>query len=281
MGAIYKIGLIAAFIACGSALAAPIVATKSYVDGGLNVKQGKFPNFANNRVMISDGNGNLKAVAGTGASGEVLISQGNALPTWGAAIPAGQLSLPLSVENGGTGAVTFPAGEVLVGNGSSGIQTKRIETTLTPGSGNPISSGAVASALGNFLSTTGTGQTIAAFNAIPGWSAGSTGACNSNATNGSSYGGTRKASGTFLMFFGPGNLVYMSVSAIFKGNDGGYLMIGSGARAHPSVARGNVFAYELCSSGWATWRINGSGFLRETESFSATTVFQGYVFDMI
>lgn len=53
----------------------------------------------------------------------------------------------LGVARGGTGAETFTSGQVLIGNGTSAVTTKAIDTTVTTNSSNLITSGAVASAI--------------------------------------------------------------------------------------------------------------------------------------
>ena len=53
----------------------------------------------------------------------------------------------LGVARGGTGAGTFTSGNVLIGNGTSAIQTKAIDTAVTEDSTNLITSGAVKTAI--------------------------------------------------------------------------------------------------------------------------------------
>lgn len=53
----------------------------------------------------------------------------------------------LPVSRGGTGATTFTSGYALIGNGTSAVTTKKIDTTVTSGSTNLITSGAVYTAI--------------------------------------------------------------------------------------------------------------------------------------
>ena len=53
----------------------------------------------------------------------------------------------LPVSRGGTGNSSFTSGQVLIGNGTNAISTKAIDSTVTSGSNNLITSGAVATAI--------------------------------------------------------------------------------------------------------------------------------------
>jgi hypothetical protein len=57
-----------------------------------------------------------------GTSGQVLTSAGNAAPSWGSINLGTQVSGTLPVGNGGTGATTLTANNVLLGNGASAPQ---------------------------------------------------------------------------------------------------------------------------------------------------------------
>jgi hypothetical protein len=61
----------------------------------------------------------------------------------------------LGVAHGGTGATTFTSGQVLIGNGTNAVSTKAIDTTVTSGSANLITSGAVYSQIENKISALG------------------------------------------------------------------------------------------------------------------------------
>lgn len=76
-------------------------------------------------------------------------------------LDADALDAPVSAEKGGTGLGSLPAGEVLVGNGTSPITSKVIDSTPTAESENLITSGAVAAALEGKSSTiTGAASTV-------------------------------------------------------------------------------------------------------------------------
>lgn len=77
------------------------------------------------------------------------------------AIDPSKLSGPVDVTKGGTGAATFTAGEVLVGNGVKAVTTKGIDTAPTKASQNLITSDAVAKALeGKSSNITGAASTV-------------------------------------------------------------------------------------------------------------------------
>lgn len=64
-----------------------------------------------------------------------------------AELPAANITGTLPVSHGGTGTNTLASGEVLIGNGTSQVTTKAIDTVVTPSSNNLITSGAVSTAL--------------------------------------------------------------------------------------------------------------------------------------
>jgi hypothetical protein len=84
-----------------------------------------------------------------GTSGQVLTSAGDAAPSWGAVNLSTQVSGTLPVGNGGTGATTLTANNVLLGNGTAAPQF------VAPGTA------------GNVLTSNGTTWTSAAASGFP------------------------------------------------------------------------------------------------------------------
>jgi len=60
-----------------------------------------------------------------------------------AAITMNDISGTLPVAKGGTGQTTLTAGQVLIGEGTEGVSTRAIDTTVTANSTNLVTSGAV------------------------------------------------------------------------------------------------------------------------------------------
>jgi microcystin-dependent protein len=70
-----------------------------------------------------DVTGNIKITDGTQGAGKVLTSDANGLASWQTAGTATNVSGIVAVANGGTGAATLAANNLLVGNGTSAVST--------------------------------------------------------------------------------------------------------------------------------------------------------------
>jgi hypothetical protein len=79
----------------------------------------------------------------------------DAFESHGHALTDANITGTLPVGKGGTGATTFTSGNVLIGNGTNAVSTKAIDTTVTSGSANLITSGAVYSQIENKISALG------------------------------------------------------------------------------------------------------------------------------
>lgn len=76
-------------------------------------------------------------------------------------VDADALDGPVPVTKGGLGTDTLPVGQVVVGNGTSAVSTKAIDTAPTAESDNLVTSGAVAAALeGKAANITGAASTV-------------------------------------------------------------------------------------------------------------------------
>lgn len=122
---------------------------------GITISEKNITNAGVRAVSEGATNGTI-SVNTNGTSTEISV-HGLAAMAYKASVAASDItSGTISVERGGTGASTFSSGQVLVGNGTSAISTKAIDTTSggTESSSNLISSGAVYSGLAGKLNTT-------------------------------------------------------------------------------------------------------------------------------
>ena len=116
-----------------------IATTTDYLDNG---------NVYLNLVENEDVRSSFR-ITGSGATTVTTDNRGNIIIDSANTTSLDGMSGTLSVPSGGTGQTSFPAGELLIGNGTTSIQTRQIDETVggTNNSNKVISSGAVYAGL--------------------------------------------------------------------------------------------------------------------------------------
>lgn len=126
-------------------------------------------NLTASAVMVGNGTADAKVLASLGTTTTVLHGNAAGLPTFGAVSLTADVSGTLPVANGGTGAATLAANNVVLGNGTSAVQL------VAPGtSGNVLTSNgstwnsaanpaAGRTLLATLTTTSGSTQTTSAF----------------------------------------------------------------------------------------------------------------------
>jgi hypothetical protein len=204
---------------------------------------------------------------GAGTSGQPLISAGTSAPAFGT-VALGtantNVSGALTVTNGGTGAATLTANNVLLGNGTSALQVVAPGTTgnVLTSNGTTWTSSAAGGGLGGqtVFTSSGTftipsGKTVVKVT-IVGGGGGSGGSTNQNTNQGESAGGGGTAI-KYLTGLTPGNTLTVTVGA---GGTAGAGSTGSscnsgGTGGTSSVASGT----QTITTVSATGGIGGSG----------------------
>lgn len=155
-----------------------------YVSTGIQVANGETAGIVESSDDISfvSGQGTvnqaakLKTPVNIGLSGVTATAQsfdGSASVTIPVTeVPVSIVSGTLPVEKGGTGAAALTAGQVLIGNGTSAVTTKAIDSAVTESSDNLITSGAVyevISAAGTVRKYTETNPQLTASGGVATW----------------------------------------------------------------------------------------------------------------
>jgi hypothetical protein len=122
---------------------------------GISIDGMTITNAGVRSVSTGINNGTVK-VNTNGTEAEVAVAGLKSLAYKDNVAASNITSGEVSVEHGGTGVSSFTAGQVLVGNGTSALTTKVVDTTSggTSSSANLITSGAVYSGLAAKLDTT-------------------------------------------------------------------------------------------------------------------------------
>lgn len=200
--------------------------------------------LAANNVILGNGTSAVQTVA-PGTNGYVLTSNGT---TWTSA-PVPAFSGTLGVANGGTGATSLTANNVILGNGTSAVQVVAPSTSgnvLTSNGTTWVSQAAPGFTAMQIFTSSGTftiptGKTALRVTVIG--AGGSAGTGNGSGTEFGGGGGAGGAGVSYLTGLTPGNTISVTIGAggasvssnSTMGNDGGSSKIESGTQSITTI----------------------------------------------